>query len=193
MKRRVTHVLPLVLVLFLAALTLGLQYVVQGGYGSSVPSTAKRHEPDAVIENFTVRRLGEQGKPQYTLSAPKMMHFPDDDSSEVLYPRIVHIAEDGGTVTATANRGKVTKDGEEAFLYENVLVVRSATPKQLELRARTEFLHVLSEERIARTDKPVIITQGRSILTGVGMELSKDTRIITLQSRVRGTYDAPKR
>lgn len=190
MKSRITHVLPLALMLLLAALTLWLQYAVQQTGGGN--SGAKRHEPDAIVENFTVHRLSEGGKPEYTLSAPKMMHYPDDDSSEVLNPRIVNLAADGGNVTASANRGTVTKDGEEAFLYGDVLVVRDATPGREELRARTEFLHVLAEKHIAETDRPVTVTEGHSLLTGVGMTLNKDTHEVVLQSRVRGTYDAPK-
>ncbi|MGB7543858.1 MAG: LPS export ABC transporter periplasmic protein LptC [Burkholderiales bacterium] len=190
MKSRITPVLPLALMLFLAALTFWLQYAVQESPGEP---GARRHDPDAIVENFTVHRLSDTGKPQYTFSAPKMLHFLDDNSSEALYPRIVQLDDTGGNITATANRGTITKDGEEAFLYGNVLIIREATPEHEELRARTEFLHMLSEKHIAQTDRQVTITQGPSVLTGVGMVVNEDTHEFTLQSQVKGTYDAPKR
>jgi lipopolysaccharide export system protein LptC len=190
MKIRVPNALPLGLMFLLAAITFLLQYAVQGN--GTVDARPARHEPDAVIENFRVDSLGKNGKPESTFSAPKMFHFPDDDSAEVIYPRMVHLAEDGGHVTATANRGVFTKEGQEGFFYGNVVLVREATPERGEMRAQTEFLHVLNDKRVVRTDQPVVITEGSSILSGVGMEMHQDTRELKLFSQVRGTIDAKK-
>jgi lipopolysaccharide export system protein LptC len=174
----------------LAVMTFLLQYAVQdAGPADARPA---RHEPDAVIENFHVDNLGKDGRPESTFSAPKMFHFPDDDSAEVLYPRMVHLADDGGRVTATANRGVFTKDGEEGFFYGNVVLVRDGTPKREPMRAETEFLHVLNDQHIVRTDRPVVITEGSSIVSAVGMELNQDTNELKLFSQVRGTIDAKK-
>jgi lipopolysaccharide export system protein LptC len=186
---RAANALPLGLMFLLAAITFLLQYAVQDGGGDARPP---RHEPDAVIENFHVDSLSKEGKPESTFSAPKMFHFPDDDSAEVLYPRMVHLADDGGHVTATANRGVLTKDGEEGFFYGNVVLVREATADREAMRAQTEFLHVLSDKNVVRTDQPVVITEGKSILSGVGMELHQDTRELKLFSQVRSTIDAKK-
>lgn len=190
-KTRVTHLLPLVLMLLLAALSLWLQYtVLEGSGGSARPAT---HEPDAIVENFTVQRLDESGKIRYTFSAPRMAHYADDNSGEVLYPRVVQFGDDGSNLVATANRGTINRQGEEAYLYGNVQIVREATPQRPEFHARTEFLHVLAEKGVSRTDRSVIITEGRSMLTGVGLVVDKDKRIFSLQSQVRGVFDAPKR
>jgi lipopolysaccharide export system protein LptC len=189
MRTRLTHLLPLGLMLSLAATTLWLQYVVQQ---DSVDAKSARHEPDAIVENFTVNRLDETGKVQYTFSSPKMLHFPDNDSGEALYPRVVYIAKEGGNLVATASRGIIHRQGEEAFLYGNVLVVREATAQQDELRARTEFLHMLAKEGVAQTDRSVTITEGRSVLNGVGMLVNRDRQEFTLNSQVKGSFDAPK-
>ena len=190
MRLRAANALPLGLMFLLAVLTFILQYLVQDG--GSTDARPARHEPDAVIENFSVNSLGKDGKPESAFSAPKMFHFPDDDSAEVLYPRMVHFAEDGGNVTATASRGVFTKDGQEGFFYGNVVLVREATAERGQMRAHTEFLHLLSEQHIARTDQPVVITEGNSVISAVGMELHQDTRELKLFSQVRGTIDAKK-
>jgi len=190
MRIRAADALPLGLMFLLAALTLVLQYAVQE-YGGG-EAAAKRHEPDAVIENFSVKRLGQTGKPEYTLSSPKVVHFADDDSMEMLYPRIVHFEGSDVNLTATANRGVFKREGEEGFFYGNVALVRAATPERDELRVRTEFLHVMNEKHIARTDQPVVLTEGHSVLSAVGMELQEDTRELKLLSAVRGTIDAKK-
>ena len=190
MRIRAATALPLGLMFMLAAMTFLLQYAVQdGGMGDA---RVVRHEPDAVVENFHVDTLGKDGKPESTFSAPKMFHFPDDDSAEVLYPRMVHLAEDGGHVVATANRGVLTKGGDEGFFYGNVVLVREATAERDAMRAQTEFLHVLNDKHLARTDQPVVITEGTSILSGVGMEMHQDTRELKIFSQVRSTFDAKK-
>jgi lipopolysaccharide export system protein LptC len=191
MKTRVTPLLPLALMAFLGVLTLWLQYAVREG--SEVDSRPPGHEPDATVENFTVQNLDTSGKLQYTFSAPKMQHFADDGTGEVLYPRVVQLADDGGNYIATANRGTINRQGEEAFLYGNVLVMREATPEEPELRVRTESLQVLAGQGILRTNQTVTISDGRSTLTGVGMIINKAKQQFTLQSQVRGTFDARSR
>ena len=191
MKARVTTLLPLALMLLLAGITLWLQYIVSEGSGDAAKPPA--HEPDAIVENFTVQRLDTSGKLLYTFSAPRMTHFADDGMGEVIYPRVVQLGRDGGDLVATANRGTYNRRIDEAQLYGNVQVVREATPQYPEFRARTEYLHLLTEKGVAKTDRSVIITEGRSILTGVGMVVERDKRQFTLQSQVRGVFDAPKR
>lgn len=191
MRTRVTPLLPLALMAFLGLLTLWLQYAVREGAGgdSRLPS----HDPDAIIENFTIQNLDASGKLQYTFSAPKMQHFPDDGSGEVLYPRVVQISADGGNYVATANRGTINRQNEEVFLYGNVLILREATREEPEVRARTEFLHVLAGQGVLRTNQTVTISDGKSTLTGVGMVINKAKQQFTLQSQVKGTFDAPAR
>jgi lipopolysaccharide export system protein LptC len=73
-----------------------------------------------------------------------------------------------------------------------VVVVREAGKGQDELRVQTEYLQVLPDLDLARTDKPVVITEGRSRLAGTGMELNNRTRQFILRSQVRGSFDAGK-
>ena len=190
MKARVAHLLPISLMFLLAVLTLWVQYsLMDGSLGGAKPAG---HDPAAIVENFSVQKLDPSGKPQYTFSAPKMVYFADDDSGEAIYPRLVQISADGN-ITASANRGTINRQGEEAFLYGNVLISREATPQQPEFQARTEFLHVLAEQGISRTDHTVTITEGDNTLTGVGMVVDKKRRQFTLQSQVKGILGAPGR
>jgi len=186
-KTRVVHLLPLLMMMLLAGITLWLEYAVRDG--SSGEARPAKHEPDVIVEDFMIQRLDDSGKLRYTFSAPKMVHFPDDGSGEVLYPRIVQVADDGGNFTATANRGVINRLGEEAFLYGNVEVLREATPQNPELRVSTEYLHVLAEQGISRTDRTVTINDGRSTLTGVGMVVNEKKGQFSLRSQVKGTFN----
>ena len=190
MRIRITNLLPIMLMLFLAALTLWLRNTMETPGKSD--NGHHRHDPDAIVDNFTVTRLDEQGAAQYTLTANRMLHFADDDSTELAAPQVVKLGE-GPTVTITAERGSVTRDGAEAFFHDNVLVVRAASAEREELRVRTDYLHVLADKNIARTDRAVTITEGRSVLSGVGMEFDENARRFALLSQVRGRFDQARK
>jgi lipopolysaccharide export system protein LptC len=190
MKIRITNLLPIMLMLFLGALTLWLRITMEAP--AKIGNGHDRHDPDAIIDNFTVTRLDERGAAQYTLTASRMLHFADDDSTELAAPQVVKLGE-GPTVTITAERGTVTRDGAEAFFHGNVLVVRAATTEREELRVSTDYLHVLAEKNIARTDRAVTITEGRSVLSGVGMEFDENARRFALFSQVRGRFDQARK
>ncbi|OGA12645.1 MAG: LPS export ABC transporter periplasmic protein LptC [Betaproteobacteria bacterium RIFCSPLOWO2_12_FULL_63_13] len=190
MKNRIPHLLPIVLMLFLAALTLWLRFALEtpvpGGNGRD------RHDPDAIIDNFTLTRLDEQGIARYALTANRMLHFSDDDTTEITAPRVVKRGE-GPTLTITAERGTLAREGNEAFFHGNVLVVRAAAPGSEELRVHTDSLHVLPDENIAQTDEAVTITEGRSSLSGVGMLFDEDARRFALFSQVRGRFEQARK
>ena len=190
MRIRVSSLLPLLLVLLLAALTLWLRSAAETP-GGGEPGRL-RHDPDAIVEKFTMTRLDERGSAQQSLSAQRMVHFGDDDSTELDAPRLIRRG-DGPAITITADRGTLTGDGEEAFFRGNVLVVREAGAAQQELRMRTNALHVLVEKNLVHTDEQVTITEGRSVLSGVGMELDKQSRRFTLLSQVRGRFDQARK
>lgn len=186
MKSRVSNLLPIALMLFLAALTLWLRFALEtplpGGNGHH------RHDPDAIIDNFTLTRLDEQGVPRYTLTANRMLHYADDDTTALAAPKVIRRGE-GPTVTITAERGTLARESNEAFFRDNVLVIREATPGNEELRVRTDFLHLLPDKNIARTDQAVTVTEGRSSLSGVGMEFNDNTRQFAIFSQVRGRFE----
>jgi lipopolysaccharide export system protein LptC len=57
---------------------------------------------------------------------------------------------------------------------------------------QTEYLQIEPDRDTASTNRPVVVTEGRSRLAGVGMEFNNKTRQFTLLSQVRGTFDAGK-
>lgn len=185
MKLRINNLLPLLMVLFLAGMTLWLRQTIE----QPPPEKAalKRHDPDTIVDNFTMVRLGPSGSPRYSISARKMQHYPDNDATEVEQPRFLRRDSDGTSFTVTSDRGTMTADAAEAKFYGNVLLQREMPNRPL-LQARTEFLHLLAEKNIARTDRHVTIKEGNNVFSGVGMELNKTTRQFSLFSQVRGSY-----
>ncbi len=186
MKSRASTFFPIVLVALLAAATWWLERVVE--LSEPQASAKARHDPDAVVDRFTVLRLGPDGKLASTLAAVKMLHFPDDETTELFEPRVVQYPQGAPPVRMRGDRGTVTKNGDEVHIHDNVVVTRDATPDRPELRVETTYLHVFPKEEVARTPEPVVITEGDSRLAGVGMEVRGKTRELELHARVKGSF-----
>jgi lipopolysaccharide export system protein LptC len=183
---RLTTLIPLVLVGLLVALTFWLDNISQPAPRSLGGS---RHDPDYIVDNLSAVRIGETGSAAYTLSAEKLMHYPDDDSTILTAPKFVSHRATPAPVTITASQAVVSANGEHVYFQDNVRVTRAASRDASELVARTDFLHVVPDLGIARTDRTVTITDAATKVTAVGLELNSETRVLKLQSNVRGTYD----
>jgi lipopolysaccharide export system protein LptC len=151
------------------------------------------HEPDYFVEKLALTKLDARGQPAFRMSARRMEHFPDDDTSEFQDPVLVSLDPGKPLVTLSADRGRATSRGEETQLYDNVVLTRAATRDNPKLEVRTDYVLILPDEDLARTDRPVRIAYGSSSLTGVGMEFNNAARVLTVHSKVHGVWAAPLR
>lgn len=191
MKLSSTRLFPLLLMLSLAALTFWLERTVREEEGAH-PSL-RRHDPDYIIDNLKHTRFNAQGAVETTLAAVKMLHYPDDDTTDLIAPHLVQTKTNRPRMTVTAERGALSQDGEEVFLYDNVLLVRDASTERSETRMRTSFLHLARGGTVAITDRDVEITEDARVLSGRGMEYYTESEELFLRERVRGRYEAKKR
>jgi lipopolysaccharide export system protein LptC len=187
---RLTTAAPLILVALLAGLTFWLERMVQPV--ARVGDKVTRHEPDYIVEKLSAVSMNEKGTAAYTLSAERMMHYPDDDTTVLAAPRIVSYGAAKSPVTITASEAVVSANGEHVYFQDDVRVTRAAHGNYSELLVRTDFLHVIPDQNIARTDRSVTITDAATTVTAVGFELNNETHVMKLHSRVQGTYDPAK-
>jgi len=187
---RLTATAPLILVALLAGLTFWLERMVQP---VAAPGTrASRLDPDYIVEQLSAISMSEKGTASYTLTAARMRHYAEDDSTVLETPKFVSYATAKSPVTITANEAVVSNNGEHVYFQDDVRVTRAPYANQSELLVRTDFLHVIPDQNIARTDRTVTITDASTTVTAVGFEINNDTRVIKLRSRVRGTYEPAK-
>ena len=189
MKARISHLLPVMLMLLLGAMTLWLQFAIETR--PAVESAKNRHDPDALAEKVTISRLDGSGLAQYHLVAEKMVHYPDNDSMELTAPRF-RKKDATAELTVTARRGIINQEIKEARFYDNVELVRRPVARGDSLQIRTQYMQVFMDRGIARTDRNVNIVNGPSTLSGTGMEYERDTGRLTLLSGVKGRFNAPK-
>lgn len=187
---RLSQLFPLLVLAVLAGLTFWLDQAVQ--QGSKAPEAA-RHDPDYIIEKIVAHRMDVNGDVKHTLYAERMAHYPDDDTTDLLAPRFISNASRGAPMTITSRTAKVSSGGEDVYFETDVRAVRAAYADRSELVMQTSFLHVTPDENIARTDRPVTITDAHTVAHAIGLELNSETRIVTFLSRFKGTYHDPAR
>jgi len=189
MRVSTTRVLPLALMFLLALVSFWLERAVR----DEAPRPAnRRHDPDYRIVNFTTTSYNRDGAAESMLSATQMVHYPDDDSTELVRPRVVQTRPSEPRMVVSAERGAISRDGDDIFLYDNVVLVREADKERPEARITTSFLQVVRDRSLVRTDKPVLIVEDRRTLAGRGMEYNNESQQLLLLSEVRGHFEHPK-
>ncbi len=183
MKDRAASLFPLAMLVLLAALTFWLNQVIQGNN----PRGPLRHDPDYWVERFEVRRFDIDGKLQHTVVADKLLHYPDDDTTVITTPHITYHRQPPTEIFA--RMAYIGRDGKEVDLVDDVRVVRqgSVTDDAPPTMLQTRTLKVFPDDEKGRTNAPVVITQGKSILKGTGLEIDNRSGITVLHGRVTGT------
>jgi lipopolysaccharide export system protein LptC len=177
---------PLLLLAAVAAFTFWLEQMVQSYLRTSPGAVGT--DPDYIVHGLSAVRLDGEGRIKHTLEAQKMTHFPGDDSTVLVLPRLVSHTDMGVRITVTAREAMMSANGEHVYFENDVRVVRAAHGSAGELTLETSYLHVTPELNVARTDRPVTIRDANSVVTASGLELQAEKRVLELYGRVRGTY-----
>lgn len=177
---------PLVLLALLAALSFWLDRIVQPQQVSS--DRGVRHNADYIVEGLAGVSMDARGAVKHTLNAQKMTHYPDDDTTHLVAPTFVTYSEGHAPVTVTSREATISPNGEDIYFVDDVRVVRTGGSTQGDLIVETDYLHVIPDDNVAKTNRPVTIRNASAVVTASGLELNSETRVLELQGRVRGVY-----
>ena len=183
MKLDTQSLLPIVMLSLLAALTFWLDRTAQ--VDAERKDSKIRHDPDFIVDQFTVRKFKPTGELQFSLLAQKMLHYPDTDTTDVSLPLLTYF-DHPQQLRISAKRAEVGKDGEVVTLIDDVSVVREAAHDNPQLVISTSNMTVYTDDEIARTEAPVTIRHGASLVKGVGMEINNLAQTIKLLGGIQG-------
>lgn len=158
---------PLIALGLLAAATIWLERATRGDEVRAVGGL--RHEPDLMIQAFTLRRYDKAGAEQYELTGKNMVHYPDDDSSVIAHPQLV-FAGDGRPLTVRGEKGTVFEQGERVFLEGNVQADRAPDAQHAPMGLRSPTLTLWPNEEKAETRSPVVLIQGATVIRARALE-----------------------
>lgn len=184
MKDRSHSLFPVLVLTLLAGVSVWLDRVTQQEPVAKTDKT--RHEADFSADKITLHRFDPTGKVQYILVADSMVHYADDESSELKNPRLNYLNRPE-PVWVESRFATVDKDGSTVVLTDQVLVRRTAHAGKPESTLRTEQMTVWPEDEKMRADKPVTLTQGQTVINAERMESDNIIGEVRLQGQVRGT------
>src|SRR5687768_2699333 len=134
---------PLLLLAVLAGVTAWLDHVVQPLSGPR--DAAASGEPDYIVDGLSATRMDGEGRVKHTLRAQKMTHYPENDVTLLVEPKLVTYTEGRSPVTVTARQARVSGNGENVYFEDGVRVVRAPQGNLSELVVETNYLHVIPE------------------------------------------------
>ncbi len=181
---------PIALLAVLAILTAWINYTVQ-------PPTPKldgsgRHDPDYIVSNFVTTQTDINGSLRYKLAAAEMKHFPDNDATDLINPRYTQYTSGKPYTQVEGLHGQVSSNGERVQLTKQVKVTRQAFADKGEMTVETEYLDILPNQDLVKTDKPVVIRQApKTVINAVGMIYEKNKYTVTLLHKVKAHYEKP--
>lgn len=189
---RLRSIVTLAVMVALALGSFWLYEVLRRATADVIP-TPERSEPDFYVEKFSYVKLSKTGAAHYHFAGARMTHNPQDDSYDIAQPVVRNLSHPESPMTMRAERARVSSDNSEVHLHDNVSMERPGTATSEPMLVTSEYLLVLPDDDVVKTDKQVKITVGDSKLTGTGMFANNATRELTLSSNVHGTYQAPAR
>ncbi|MFA5487891.1 MAG: LPS export ABC transporter periplasmic protein LptC [Candidimonas sp.] len=134
------------------------------------------HEPDSWADKFVMLRTDENGMPINRIEGDRMLHYPDDDSYEVMQARATGQRPGSPTTVATSNTAVMDRDGARIVMQGDAHVHRPPYEDRPALDVRSEQLIILPDEDLVHTDLPAQVVNGRSTMNGTGMRYDNKTR-----------------
>ena len=125
----------------------------------------QRSEPDFYVEKFSYVKISKTGNARYHFSGAKLTHNPLDDSYDIVLPVISSLGDAQSPMMLRAERARVNSDNSQVHLYHDVHMDRPASPANERMHVKSEYLLLLPDDEIVKTDEPAEITVGQSKLS----------------------------
>jgi len=129
------------------------------------------HYPDYYMENFNTLKMSKDGNPRNHLSASYMAHYPDDNTTELDYPKLKIFRENKLPIHVSADKGWVTSSNEVILLIGNVYLYQTDSFGEMNLELMTKDARILIDKEYAETNKPATLINKNSTTNSIGMRI----------------------
>jgi lipopolysaccharide export system protein LptC len=183
--------------LLMAVLTLGTYWMVQMNEPNLDTEKQKRHVPDYIMDGIVVTTIGPEGNTKFRVVGQKLIHYEDDASSEIDWPIARRFHETKPAITVKSDKGFLDGDMTVLDLVGNASLTRpaqAATATQAgsaRLFMSSSKFTVLMNEDIVKTNRPVNLEQGLSIMTSQeGAIFDNVHQKLTMIGQVKGRIES---
>lgn len=180
----------LIIGVVLILLALGSNWMISSTSTETPDTVSEEHKMDYYVGNFTTTLMGQDGKPFRRLRAVRMVHYPDDDTTELTEPYITLFEETIPMWKIQSDTGWLSGDGDLLLLQGNVIIDRPKTATQNPVHMVTSNLRIQPNQNYAETEEEITIDNSGNRIKSKGMQawLTKPLRI-KFSANVRGRYE----
>lgn len=126
---------------------------------------------DYYSENIRRTVLDETGNPKELLLADRMVHFENDNRTELSRPVMTLYGKQGPPWVIRADSAVLPGGSDDVLLYGDVVIVRGADKKGKTVRIETTNARVQPERQYAETDEFIRVLSPPDIMTGTGAQV----------------------
>lgn len=101
-------------------------WLARGTPQEVMPLSGNRNQPDYVIEDFTSVVMNENGVRRYTISAPRLTHYPVDRAAVLEAPHLTQFPTQASPVHTRAKRAILPDDADRIVMRDDVRVTQGA-------------------------------------------------------------------
>jgi len=193
--RTLLRLMPLIL---MGTLTLVTFWLVKKNTPAekSAIERVRLHEPDYIISNGALSALNESGDTKYRVLGKKVIHYDDDASIDIETPRIRLFPTEKSPVTVKADKGHLNGDLTILDLMDNAEIFRpqqaatASEPAKPRMLARSSYFKVLINDDIIKTNKPITLEQGVSVMHSTdGGVFNNIEQSMVLSGQVKGRIE----
>lgn len=160
--------------------------------GQKRPSEIQENA-DFYLIDADISQYNETGTLEYKLISEAITHYPHNDTTLLQTPHLRSYSNPEKPMVTDALHGKILPGNEDIELWEEVVMTQTNTQTGSQLRMDTDFITIYSEQSLAVTDRPVLITNDTGQTRAIGMETFYKDSLVKLKSRVRGFHEPKKK
>jgi lipopolysaccharide export system protein LptC len=134
--------------------------------------------------------MDETGTPKELLLADSLVHYENDNHTELSHPVMTLYSEKGPPWVIRADSAVLPGDGDNVYLYGEVLILRDADESGRTVRIETSNARVQPDRHYAETDEFVRVLSPPDTIAGTGAQVHfGDNLNFTILSNVRRKHE----
>ncbi|MBS0587689.1 LPS export ABC transporter periplasmic protein LptC [Nitrosomonas sp.] len=174
---------PLIFLILLGALTFWLDRVTRPP--EQIKDSDLNRNPDYIVENLSGIRMDYAREIERKFTAEKLFYYLDEKVTELEHINFTNTEPEKPLIRMFADRAVVKSKGQDIYLMGNVTAVRGMDGEKSKITLTTNFLHLIPDESLIKTDQPVTISRFNTIVNANGLEFNNRIGMIELLSDVR--------
>ncbi len=185
-------IIRLIIILFISLFALGSAIWLDRMIDKRITKkifTTSQSLPDYYMKDFTIQGTDISGKPKFQLSAEQLNHYPYDDHSDLIKPKLKFYSKQGPAWFVQSETGRISSEGKLIRLFGLVHIKREKTDKYRSVSIITRNIVFRPDTNFVSTKESVNYTSGKDQVYGVGMQADLSDWRIKFLSNTKARYE----